>query len=136
MLNKKREDEFNELMATFDNEIEAIAGQPDPECKKIKVGEKLVDGNLKPVYAGDWKRQEPTTEKIKNPNHYKFFGKDSMPILERVLSTEELIGFWKGNALKYRLRAAKKPGNSVEQDIKKAMYYESLYDEFVKQNTP
>jgi len=73
---------------------------------------------------------------VEKPLHYHFFGEDTMPMIEKILGTEGYLGFLKGNALKYRLRVGKKEGNSIEKDIAKAMYYEKLYNDFVKENTP
>lgn len=73
-------------------------------------------------------------EQVNQPRWYDFFDIKAMDVIEKSLSTEELIGFWKGSALKYRLRAGKK--DTVFQDIQKAMFYENLYNEFKLANTP
>ncbi len=73
-------------------------------------------------------------DNIKKPSHYKFFGEDSMAMIEKILGTEGYLGFLKGNALKYRVRAGKK--DNTIADIDKALYYEELYNKFVKENTP
>jgi len=92
--------------------------------------------------AGQPDIPEPTAIKeiviesdVIKPSHYKFFGYDTMPMIEGILGTEGYLGFLKGSSLKYRLRCGKKKGNSIEQDIAKAMYYEKLYDIFMKENT-
>ncbi len=81
-------------------------------------------------------KKEPRSEAVNKPSHYHFFGIDTMPMLEKILGTEGYLGFLQGNALKYRLRVGKKAGNSIEQDVAKAMYYEDLYNDFVNENTP
>ena len=78
---------------------------------------------------------EPTTgDQVNHPKHYQYFNGEAMDIIEKSLTTEELIGFWKGNSLKYRIRAGRK--QTVFEDIQKAMYYENLYEKFRKDNTP
>ncbi|RZJ86865.1 MAG: DUF3310 domain-containing protein, partial [Hymenobacter sp.] len=37
---------------------------------------------------------------------------------------EAVAAFCRLNAYKYRMRAGKKPGNSIEQDVSKALWYE------------
>ncbi len=97
------------------------------------------------IFQEDWmnwnKRQNPeppstVNDAIEKPSHYHFFGEDTMPMIEKILDTAGYLGFLKGNALKYRLRVGKKEGNSISNDVAKAIYYEKLYNDFVKENTP
>jgi len=55
-----------------------------------------------------------------NPEHYKVGNLEVFDILEAKLSLEELIGFCKGNILKYTIRAEHKGGL---EDFKKAQWY-------------
>jgi len=60
---------------------------------------------------------------VNNPQHYKVFPEaEAIDIISKVLTTEELKGYLKGNILKYRLRAGHK-GDKLEQDIAKADKY-------------
>lgn len=63
------------------------------------------------------------TDEVVSPNHYQLFPDTTViDIIREVLTTEEFVGFCKGNSLKYRLRANKK-GDGLT-DIKKAEEYE------------
>ncbi len=75
-------------------------------------------------------------ESINRPSHYNLCGSDTMAAIEKILGTEAYLGFLCGNVWKYRIRCGKKDGSNIEQDIKKALYYEKLYDDFVRENTP
>lgn len=61
---------------------------------------------------------------INKPNHYHGVGIDPISLGEKIFTEEEMLGFYKMNVLKYRMRAGKKEGNSEEQDLKKAEFYE------------
>lgn len=64
-----------------------------------------------------------------NPDHYKTGGIETFDILKAKLTTEELIGFCKGNVLKYTLRANFK-GDS-HTDLKKAKWYMDKLNELM-----
>ncbi len=142
-------------------EAEDVAGQSEPQLKQRVKTAPGIDGEVKrfgsfqeefddvsfingiPQNMKGWNHlpniediPEPQHEAVDKPSHYHFFGMDTMPMLEKILGTEGYLGFLKGNALKYRLRVGKKKGNSIEQDVAKAMYYEDLYNDFVNENTP
>lgn len=70
-----------------------------------------------------------TRHPLKNPEskHYELWlGCESIEVLEATLSIDELIGWCKGNILKYRLRVSKK-GDEKDwlSDLKKIMTYEN-----------
>ena len=54
-------------------------------------------------------------------DHYKDMAIEPWEVMQAVLTTEEFIGFLKGNVLKYSLRAGKKAG--ADDDAKKARHY-------------
>ena len=57
-------------------------------------------------------------DKIDKPSHYQGkFGLEAIEVVRNFMTTEEIRGFYKGNALKYILREAKKNGL---EDLKKA----------------
>lgn len=56
-------------------------------------------------------------EQVHHPRHY------ALPRGLEVIDLAETMGFNLGNALKYLLRAGKKPGTSAETDLKKAVFY-------------
>ncbi len=53
--------------------------------------------------------------------HYKEMAVEPWALMEAVLTEEEFIGFLKGNAIKYALRAGRKPG--AHDDGDKANHY-------------
>ena len=55
-----------------------------------------------------------------NPDHYKFGGLETFDYIKATLSLDQLIGFCKGNIIKYISRAERK--NKIE-DLKKAKWY-------------
>lgn len=65
----------------------------------------------------------------KNPKstHYELWnGVEAIDVMKEILTYEEYVGYLKGNALKYRLRAGKKniEDNAIAKDIEKAIDYE------------
>lgn len=63
-------------------------------------------------------------EMVDKPKHYSSkSGKQVIDLIE-----EHELCFYKGNILKYVMRAGKKPDQSTEQDLKKARwYFERMY---------
>ena len=160
-MTSKQEQEFNEMLKHYNISVaEDIAGQPDPECTKVKIGERLLDGKVTNVYAGDAQRQhnsesmmaayphgpqgdepqEPEPPRrvvdkaVDNPSHYDVADTTVQKILESFFTHQELMGWIKGNILKYRLRAFRK-GKVGMQDIKKADQYQKFYDDYKAENT-
>lgn len=60
-----------------------------------------------------------------NPNHYKTGGKEVIDMMVDVWGKELVIAHCEMNAFKYRMRVGKKPNQPIEQDIKKAEWYEN-----------
>jgi len=73
-----------------------------------------------------YNREKPrlSDDIINKPNHYHSNGIDPIGIGEKIFTEDEMLGFYKMNVLKYRMRAGKKEGNSEEQDLLKADFYE------------
>ena len=66
-----------------------------------------------------------------NPEHYKLNGgKQAIDLIREQLTHNEFIGFLIGNALKYELRAGKKPGESAETDLAKAKWYRDYLEKY------
>lgn len=62
------------------------------------------------------------SDAVNHPSHYKLFpGQEAIDIIKAALTQEEFMGYLKGNALKYRLRAGNK--DDLSQDIAKAEWY-------------
>lgn len=72
-------------------------------------------------------RNPPVTpsEHVEHPSHYG--GEDDpyevIKVLKAWMTQEELIGFCKGNAIKYIARAGRKADQPVERDLAKAKWY-------------
>lgn len=63
-------------------------------------------------------------EKVDHPSHYQ--GKNEcIDVMLAMFGVEAVKGFCKCNAYKCRFRAGQKEGNSAEQDIEKAEWYET-----------
>lgn len=60
--------------------------------------------------------------------HYKDMPIQPWELMEAVLTYNEFVGFLKGNAIKYSLRAGKKTGASDDAD--KARHYLQKLEEF------
>lgn len=79
-------------------------------------------------------QSEPTTigqeDSVRKPSHYQVFdGVESIEIIARSMTVSEFRGFCMGNVLKYRLRAGKKSElATMEKDLKKAAFYQELFD--------
>lgn len=60
-------------------------------------------------------------------------GYEAIDLIRDNLTQEELIGYYKGNILKYKSRAGQKPGEAAEKDLAKSKeYQEWLNEEFAK----
>lgn len=56
-------------------------------------------------------------------SHYKGMPVEPLDLMQTLLTAEEYQGFLKGNAIKYALRAGRKPGESAEKDAAKYHAY-------------
>lgn len=62
-------------------------------------------------------------DNINHPSHYQ--GKhECIEVMRAMFGDEAVKGFCRCNAYKYRFRAGKKDGQSADQDLKKAEWYE------------
>ena len=68
------------------------------------------------------------TDQIKNPEHYKILGVNTIKQIVCTLTEDEWLGACKFCIQKYRLRAGKK-GDALE-DIGKANEVERLHEEY------
>lgn len=55
--------------------------------------------------------------------HYKDLPVEPVALMKVLLTPEELRGFYKGNILKYALRAGHKPGEDASKDLSKMQAY-------------
>ena len=65
--------------------------------------------------------------------HYAAMTIQPIEVMQAIMSHEELIGFLKGNIIKYSMRAGHKEGESAAKDAAKAKHYSkwlsSLYED-------
>jgi hypothetical protein len=62
-------------------------------------------------------------DEINHPAHYQLFpDMQAIDVIRKVLTPEEFVGYLKGNALKYRLRAGDK--GPAEKCLGKARWYQ------------
>jgi hypothetical protein len=60
-----------------------------------------------------------------NPDHYKKGGKEVIEMMIDVWGEADVIKYCEMNAFKYRMRMGSKPNQPVEQELKKALWYEN-----------
>lgn len=64
--------------------------------------------------------------------HYINDAMQPIEIMQMTLSYEEILGFLKGNIIKYSFRAGKKQGESAEKDLNKVKQYKMWLDIVLK----
>ncbi|UNA05191.1 nucleotide kinase [Pantoea phage vB_PdeP_F2M1C] len=67
---------------------------------------------------------------VTHPNHYMLFDNvEAIEVIARSMTVEAFRGYCLGNILKYRLRAGKKSElATMDKDLKKAAFYQELFD--------
>ena len=72
---------------------------------------------------------------VDHPSHYQSEGgHECIDVMRKMFGDTAVRGFCKCNAYKYRFRAGRKKGNSTEQDIKKAEWYEDYLFKMDEEN--
>ena len=96
--------------------------------------------NFNPITPEDFVKNMLTISEEKSkdydfikPQHYKLWkdNNDVNDVIKATLSKEELIGFYKGNILKYQLRLGKKPNEPIERDIEKIKWYQEQLNQLM-----
>lgn len=64
-----------------------------------------------------------TKDKFYDAHYASMAGLEPIELMQLVLTSDEFIGFLKGNIIKYTLRAGHKQGEAAEKDIAKAKRY-------------
>ncbi len=123
MVNKKDEEQFEEMVN------ESIEDLSEPQCDEQS------EPSSARYIAMDDAMIKPYKDDVHSPSHYDVIDTTVEEMIEKQFTHEELMGWFKGNVLKYRLRAYKK-GDNGTRDINKADEYQKFYDEYVKRNTP
>lgn len=69
---------------------------------------------------------------VRTPSHYMLFDNvEAIEVIARSMTVEQFKGYVLGNILKYRLRAGKKSElATMEKDLKKAAFYQELFDKY------
>lgn len=94
-----------------------MAEQRCPHGHRLCCGHHDLSDN--PLHLPPCSQTEPLTdyEQVVHPQHYQL--KNGLEVMDLV----EGMPFCLGNAIKYLLRAGKKPGVPMELDLQKAVYY-------------
>ena len=71
-------------------------------------------------------------DNVNNPTHYNTGSVECIDAIEAMLTTDEYIGYLRGNSMKYRWRMRYK-GKPIE-DLQKAEWYENRLLNFLKEN--
>ena len=79
----------------------------------------------------NWVKSSPAHDAVNKPAHYNTGGIECIEAMEAMLSTEEFIGYLRGNGLKYRWRFRYK--NGIE-DLRKAEWYDKKLMSFILDN--
>lgn len=66
---------------------------------------------------------EEIKDNVNHPEHYISGRIEVIDIIEDYIGVISLLGFCRGNAIKYILRAGKKDENKVIEDLEKAVWY-------------
>lgn len=102
------------------------------DCRKCNKSRICLVAGRKSGYCGNF--ENDTISAVNHPRHYTIPGrKECIVEMEEVFGKAAVITFCNLNAYKYRYRAGMKYGNSMEQDLKKAAWYEE-YAEKLKNN--
>ena len=64
-----------------------------------------------------------TKDKFYDAHYANMAGLEPIEVMQLVMTSDEFIGFLKGNIIKYTLRAGHKQGEAAEKDIAKAKRY-------------
>ena len=64
-----------------------------------------------------------TYEHVNHPAHYNNYDVEVIDMIKRIWGVEQTILWCEMTAFKYRMRMGTKPGNTIEQDLKKEKWY-------------
>ncbi len=132
-MKSQQEKEFNSLMSEYDQEIEKLAkvSSEEVEIPASVLFEQLdrEAENITQIRS----HKEPTYEYVNKPSHYDIVDTTVEEMIEKQFTHDELMGWFKGNIMKYRLRAFRKSKNGII-DIEKADEYQKFYDQYKERN--
>lgn len=104
--------------------VVSVSMSTEEELKKMRDIEcKLIDEMIK-------KAEKQMEKEVKeydniNPNHYKQGDKEVIEMMIDIWGAEDVAKYCSMNAFKYRMRMGFKPNQPVEQELKKAKWYEN-----------
>ena len=96
----------------------------DIECKLIDVILKKAEKQMKDEELAKAMLAEVKPYDYINPNHYKQGDKEVIEMMVDIWGAEDVAKYCSMNAFKYRMRMGFKPNQPVEQELKKAKWYE------------
>ena len=111
---------------------------------KLRDPESLIANIIAEIYNDDTPDDEYTpnacendghVEMVNHPAHYNQGKRECIAEMELLFGPEDVAGFCKCSAYKYRTRAGIKPGNSRDQDLAKADWYIDYLDDMIKRYT-
>ncbi len=111
-------------------------GNNDLVAKFLEIGDKIKRDDIgiylcddkELTYEGVMQVNAPKVHPLLNPEstHYNMFDdKESIEILEAIMTTTELMAWCRGNVYKYRLRIGNK--DNASKEVKKIQTYEAYY---------
>lgn len=62
-------------------------------------------------------------EMVTHPQHYNKYDVEVIEMMKRIWGVQAVTTWCKLTAFKYRMRLGEKPNNSIEQDLKKELFY-------------
>lgn len=74
------------------------------------------------------------SEQVNHPSHYLKNGRECIDVMIEKFGVQAVISFCECNQFKYEWRAGLKEGNSAEQDLAKAAWYENKAKELKNAN--
>lgn len=89
----------------------------------IKIHEINGTGSADRYQAGTWSKAKPETitpsDAVQSPAHYQLGGIEAIDVIDEAVA--DPTSFYRGNAIKYLLRAGRK--GDAHEDLRKARYY-------------
>ena len=104
---------------------EEIKMMRDIECKIIDEMIKKAEKQMKDEELAKAMLAEVKPYDYINPNHYKQGDKEVIEMMVDIWGAEDVAKYCSMNAFKYRMRMGFKPNQSIEQELKKAKWYEN-----------
>ena len=121
----------NSILERFDQTVNSLKDNED--CRKavnseVSESASLTDYGKKILEAGKKAgkiatRKDAEYEMVNHPSHYNQYDIEVIDMIIKIWGPEAAALWCDITAFKYRMRMGTKPGNSIEQDIKKEQWY-------------